>query len=203
MATRRRRAPQAVTIQNGPWVGTVVTDDPYDSGDDTLIDAGNGYVQDSASHSGFYARPGMDLFNGGDPVTTSASTFRGQGIISHTDLSGVTTNFVVFNGELWRADATFGAFEDVSPAGITIDNAVTTRVYGTSFANQLAISDGVNRPWLATDLSSSPITGTYIDYDSGGTTWAAYGPGRVYGGSIIWIVSQADSVAARDRKSVV
>lgn len=197
MTTRRRRPPQAVTIQNGPWQSTVVTDDPFDSGDDTLIDAGNVYIQDVQAKSGVYARPGMDLFNMGDPVTTSASPFRGQGTISHTDLSGVTYNFVVFDGKLFRADATFTVFTDVSPAGITIDNAVTTRVYGTSFANQLAITDGENRPWLATDLSSTPITGTYVDYDGSGTTWAAFGPGRIYGGSIVWIVSQADSVPAR------
>ncbi len=196
-ALRRRRPPQAVHKVNGPWKGTVTTDDPFDSAEDTLIDASNVFIQDAGALSGVYARPGMELFNQGQPVTTSASSFRGQGTISHTDLSGVTTNFVVFNGELWRPDATFGAFEDVTPAGITIDPAVSTRVYGTSFANQLAITDGVNRPWLATNLSSDPITGTYIDYDGGGTTWAAFGPGRLYGGSLIWILSQANSVAAR------
>lgn len=194
---QRRHVPQAVTIQNGPWKSTYTTDDPYDSGEDTLVDASNVYVQDTNARSGVYARPGMDLLNDGAAVTTSASTFRGQGTINHTSLDGTTYNFVIFNGELWRADATFGAFEDVTPVGITIDNAVSTRVYGTSFANQLAITDGVNRPWLATNLGSSPITGTYIDFDGSGTTWAAFGPGRLYGGSFIWTLSQYNSVSAR------
>lgn len=195
--TRRRRAPQAEHFVNGPWKRTIVTDDPFDSDEDSLTDASNGFIQDVGALSGFYARPGMELFNQGAAVTTSASTFRGQGTISHTDLSGVTTNFVIFNGKLFRADATFGAFEDVSPAGITISALVNTRVYGTSFANQLAVTDGVNRPWLATNLSSSPITGTYIDFDGAGTTWAAFGPARLYGGSFIWILSQYNSIAAR------
>lgn len=155
------------------------------------------YVQDTNARSGVYARPGMDLFNNGAAVTTSATTFRGQGTINHVALDGTVYNFVVFNGELWRADATFGAFEDVTPAGVTIDNAIPTRVYGTSFGDQLAVTDGTNRPWLATDLGSSPITGTYIDFDGVGTTWAAHGPGRLYAGSIIWTLSQYNSVAYR------
>lgn len=196
-ATRRRHVPQAVTITNGPWSSTYTTDDPFDSGEDTLVDASNVYVQDTNAKSGVYARPGMDLFNNGAAVTTSATTFRGQGTINHTDLSGVTYNFVVFNGKLFRADATFSAFTDVSPIGITISALITSRVYGTSFANQLGITDGVNRPWMATNLSSTPITGTYIDFDSAGTTWAAFGPARLYGGSFIWTLSQYNSVSAR------
>src|SRR4051812_40743592 len=127
MPVARRRPPKSFRAVNGPWKGVETTDVPFDSGDDTLIDASNGYIPDVKSGSGWYARPGFDLFNDGDPVTTSASTFRGQGVIELTDLSNVTTNFVVFNGKLFRTDATFGAFEDVSPVGITIDNAVTTR----------------------------------------------------------------------------
>lgn len=155
------------------------------------------YVQDTNARSGVYARPGMDLLNNGAAVTTSASTFRGQGTINHVALDGTVYNFVIFNGKLFRADATFGAFTDVSPVGITISALVTSRVYGTSFGNQLAVTDGVNRPWLATNLGSSPITGTYIDFDGSGTTWAAHGPGRLYAGSIIWTLSQYNSVSAR------
>lgn len=196
-AVARRRAPQSVTLRNGPWSSTYTTEDPLDSGEDTLIDASNVYVQDTRAKSGVYARPGMDLFNDGAAVTTSASTFRGQGTINHIALDGTVYNFVVFNGELWRADATFGAFEDVTPVGITIDNAIPTRVYGTSFANQLAFSDGVNRPWLATNLGSSPITGTNIQFNAANDTWAAFGPGRLYGGSIIWILDNVAGTGAR------
>lgn len=196
-AVRRRRPPKAVQIVNGPWKGTKTTDDPFDSDQDTLIDASNIFIPDVTALSGVYARPGMELLNQGDPVTTSSSTFRGQGTINHTGLDGVSYNFVIFNGELWRADPTFGAFENVTPVGVTIDNDIRTRVYGTSFADQLMVTDGVNRPWMATNLSATPITGTYVDIDGMGTTWAAYGPARLYGGSFVLILSQVNSVSAR------
>lgn len=196
-ATPRRRPPQNVYLKNGPWTGTDVTDDPFDSGDGLLVDATNVYAPDIDTGSGFYARPGMSLFNNGAAVTTSASPFRGQGVISHTDLSNVTYNFVVFNGKLFAANAQFTTFTDVSPAGITIDPAITTRVYGTGFANTLVITDGVNRPWLATNLSSSPITGTYISYDGGATTWSAFGPMRLYAGSFFCILNQVNGVMRR------
>lgn len=193
----RRRSPQTVHITNGPWTSVETTTDPFDSGEGTLVDATNVYAPDIQGGSGWYARPGMSLLNGGSPVTTSATTFRGQGAFSHTDLSNVTTNFVVFNGKLYRANAQFTTFTDVSPVGITIDASVTTRVYGTSFGNTLAVTDGVNRPWLATNLASTPITGTYIDYDGSGTTWAAFGPLRLYAGSFMAILAQVNNVSRR------
>lgn len=193
----RRRPPQAVTIRNGPWRGTVTTTDPFDSDQDTLVDASNVFIPDVNSLSGVYARPGMELFNQGAPVHTSSATFRGQGTISHTGLDSVSYNFVVFDGHLYRADATFGAFTDVTPSGVTIDNDVRTRVYGTSFADQLVITDGVHTPWLASDLSSTPITATEIDFDGSGTPWAAFGPFRLYGGSFFCILANVDGVGAR------
>lgn len=199
MASRaaRRRAPKAVKVTNGPWVGVVTTDDPFDSGDDKLLDASNGYIPDIQSRSGFYARPGMNLLNDGDQIDPGVSPFRGQGVISHTNLDGETFNFVVFGGKLYREDAVFSAATDVTPAGITIDASATTRVYSQSFANQLVITDGVNRPWLATDLSATPITGTYIDFDGTGTDWAAFGRPTLYAGAFFFILSQFDGVSAR------
>ena len=37
----------------------------------------------------------------------------------------------------------------------------------------MVVTDGVNRPWVASNLSSTPITGTYIDFDGMGTAWVA------------------------------
>lgn len=191
------RSAGTTRLKTGPWKGVVTTTDPFDTGPDTLLDATNGYIPAPDGATGWKQRPGMSLFNGGDPVTTSATTFRGQGVITYTDLSLVTYNFVVFNGKLWRADAQFGAFEDVTPVGITIDAGVSTRVFGTPFGAQLIMTDGVNRPWLASNLSASPITGTYIDYDSAGTTWAAFGPFVEYAGSVFCILKQVNNVARR------
>lgn len=196
-AVARRRAPQTISESNGPWSSVETTLDPFDSGPDKLVDASNVYAPDIEQGSGFYARPGMNLLNGGTQLTGNASPFRGQGTITHTDLSNVTYNFVFFGGKMYREDATFTTATDVSPVGITIDPAVATRVYGTSFANTLVVTDGVNRPWLATNLSSTPITGTYIDYDSGGTTWSAFGPFRLYAGSFFCILNQVNNVQRR------
>jgi hypothetical protein len=196
-ALTRRRAPQAKTFANGPWTSTEITDDPFDSGADKLVDASNVYAPDIEQGSGFYARPGMNLLFGGSPLVTQATAFRGQGIISHTDLSGTTYNFVVFAGKLWRSDAQFVTATDVTPAGITIDPTVTTRVYGTSFANTLVITDGVNRPWLATNLSATPITGTNIQFNAANDPWSVYGPFRLYAGSGFAILNSVNSVSAR------
>ncbi len=187
--------PAALT--SGPWRGVRTTNDVRDDAPDLLNDATNVYFPDAGGRAGAYQRPGAQLLNSGSPITTSASRFQGQGVFGHIALDGTTTRFVVFNGELWRIDATFGAFEDVTPAGITIDPTFSSRVYGTSFIDQLIVTDGVNRPWLATNLTSSPITGTYIDYDSLGTTWSAYGPFVVYGGSAFCILNQVNGISRR------
>lgn len=193
----RRQAPKAVRYTSGPWKGTRTTTEPFDDADSLATDAANMYVPDIDQGSGFYARPGFALDNNGAAVTTSSSVFRGQGAFSHTSLDGVTTNFVVFNGKLFRRSATGAAYADVSPSGITIDAGLTTRVYGTTFADQLIITDGVNEPWLATNLSASPITGTKIDYDGMGVAWSAFGPFVVYGGSVFCILNEVDAVARR------
>src|SRR5689334_8435546 len=140
--SQRRRTPEAVTYRSGPFRGTRSTSNPFDDAPDLATDATNMYVPDIDSGSGFFARPGFALDNDGAAVTTSATRFSGQGVITHTSLAGVTTNFVVFNGELWRRNETGSAYTNVTPVGITIDPGVTTRVYGTTFADQLIITDG-------------------------------------------------------------
>lgn len=195
--TTRRQAPKAMHYTSGPWKGTRCTNEPFDDATTLATDAANMYVPDIDQGSGFYARPGFSLDNGGVAVTSAATRFQGQGAFSHTSLAGVTTNFVVFNGELWRRNATGTAYTNVSPSGIAIDNAIGTRVYGTTFADQLIVTDGVHRPWLATNLSASLVTGTYIDFDSSGTQWSAFGPFVVYGGSVFCIINEVNGTFAR------
>ncbi len=195
--TTRRAPPQALRFVSGPWRGTRITNDPLGDAPDLLTDATNMYAPDVAEKAGMYAIPGFSLLNNGVAVTTSSGRFTGQGAFSYTSLGGVTTNFVVFNGKLYRGDATLSVFTDVSPAGITIDNSINTRVYGTSFATQLIVTDGVNPPWLATNLASTPITGTNIDYDLMGTAWSAFGPFVVYGGSAFCILNTVGGVSRR------
>ncbi len=196
-AVVRRRPPNQQTITVGPFKSVLTTADPLDGGPDQLRDATNIYFPDSTRNAGVYGWPGFQVLNSGTAVTTSASTFRGQGAFSFTSLAGVTSNFAVFNGKLFRSDTALGVFTDVSPAGITIDAAVTTRVYGTTFITQLIVTDGVNRPWLLTNPTATPVTGTYIDYDGNGTTWSAFGPFASYGGSAFCILNQVNNVTRR------
>lgn len=195
MATRqKRRAPDKQTFKTGPFKGVRTTLDPLDDPPDLLYDATNVYIPDPEGSSGVYAIPGFLLLNGGAAISFSA---HGQGIITHTDLANVTTNFSVMGGKLFRVDSTLSVFTDVTPVGVAIDGGATTRVYGTSFANQLSMTDGVNRPWLATNLTSTPITGTYIDYDSLGTAWTVFGPMRIYAGCVVAILNTVNSIGRR------
>lgn len=195
---RRRRRPERFEQRTGPWRDVRTTQkDPFDEPENLLVDAYNGYIPDPEGLSGFYARPGFRLLNNGNAFTTSATTFRGQGAFSHIALDGTTYNFVVFNGKLFRLDSIANTGTDVTPVGITIDPGVTVRVYATSFGNQLIITDGVNKPWLATNLSSTPITGTYIQFNAANDPWTVFGRFEVYGGAVFCILNTVNSVSAR------
>lgn len=169
------------------------TVDPFDDSPDYLNDAINLYIPDPAGLSGAYARPGFSLLNGGDPIYQPAGNFRGQGIYTHVALDGTSYNLVVIGGKLFRVDDTLTSFTDVTPIGVTIDPGVTTRVQFVSLADELGVSDGVNRPWTASNLASTPITGTYIDYDSGGVDWNIQ-HWVVWGGAIVAVLRTVDGV---------
>lgn len=189
-ATRRTlRRPQTVTA--GPWKGVRTTVDPFDDAGDQLVDARNCYLPDPAGGCGVYARPGFTLQNASSRLNGS-----GQGIHCHVALSGTTYNFVVAGGKLYRTDATLSTFTDVTPAGgVTID--ATARVYFTTFNDHLIVSDGVNRPWIASNLSSTPITGTAINYDGAGGAWSAFGQPVAYAGSLIFILNTVSGTSRR------
>lgn len=192
-------AAAAPLLRAGPFKGVFSSSAPYDDSPSFLNDARNGYFPNPSAPSSFYARPGFELQNGGTAVYTSASTFRGQGSFTHTDLDGSTLNFLVFGGHLFRVNPTFGpgAFEDVTPVGVTIDSAITTRVAFCDLVGTMVVTDGVHRPWIASTLTASPIVGTYIDYDGAAVSWSAYGAPRVYGGSMFFILNQVNSISRR------
>lgn len=155
-----------------------------------LVDATNCYIPDPANGSGLYARRGFQIVNIFNPYAG-----RAQASFCHVG-SSVTTNFYITNGRLYRTNTAFSTFTDITPVGITIDPDVI-RVYFCSFGEQLIISDGVNRPWIASNLTASPITGASIDYDGAGTLWSAYGRPAEYSGSLFFIINQVGSVPAR------
>src|SRR5262245_24337735 len=65
-----------------------------------------------------------------------------------------------------------------------------------SLGDKLIVNDQVNRPWIASNLGATPITGTYITYDSGGgsgVAWSAQDM-TVYGGSLFVILNEVGGV---------
>jgi uncharacterized protein YjdB len=110
----------------------------------------------------------------------------GQAVQTATIADGTVINFIVADGRLYRIGTDLTSKEDVTPGGVTID--ATTRVYLTPFSNRIAVNDGVNTPWIASDLLSSPVTATRINYESDGSDWVAYGPLVVWKASLFAIV---------------
>lgn len=187
MVSTKRRSPNPTRIAAGPWRGVLTTDDPFDDATDLLLDATNLYFPDPQGKCGAYARPGFTLQT--DTPLASGGTFRGQGVFTHVDLDGTVTNFVVVKGKLYRADQTFSVWTDVTPVGVAIDATASTRVYGLQFGNEFVVTDGVHKPWIMTNFTSTPVTGTYIQLNVANDDWTAYGKPTVYGGSVFFIVN--------------
>lgn len=185
--------PTRTSLPSGPnFIG--VDDNPEHFGGNarTLQDARNIYIPDTKAGSNVFAREGFELANPDRPLTG-----RGQGIFTHVDGNGDRLNVLAQGGRLYRTDA-FGQIEDdITPVGVSISSTVT-RVYFWSFIDFLIVSDGVNPPWIASDLQNTPITGTYIDIDGSGTPWAAYGRPTEYAGSLIFIIDNVGGVQARN-----
>lgn len=178
-------------IMTGPFRGVLATDAPYDDTPDKLVDATNGYIQDPSSGSELSARPGLAVIN-----PSSALAAPGQGIFTHVDIEGNAFNFIASGGKLYRLDANLTNPTDVTPAGTPI-SSTDRRVYFTSFIGALIINDNTNRPWVATNLASTPVTRTPIDFDGSGTAWSAFGQPAVYGGSIFFVLNSVGGVGAR------
>lgn len=197
MATTSRRAStRRQTLYTGPWAGVKDTRDPYDDSPSLLVDLMNCSIPDPEGGSGAYARRGFGILNLQGPYSG-----KGQAVYSHVVNTSVY-DFIVAGGKLYRSNQAHTIFTDVTPtSGVSI-SSTAFRVYLTTFGEQLIISDGVNQPWIASDLSSTPITGTVIDYDGTGVpgsghVWSAVGQPVVYAGSLIFILNKVDGVLQR------
>lgn len=181
---------------SGPFKGVNNTTDPFDDTPDYLIDAVNMYIPDAKAGSGSYQRPGMALMNGSNQL--GGANHQGQCVHHHTALDGTEYNFLAVSGKLYRVSADLTVYIDVTPAGITIDPSTTTRVFMLTFADMLVVSDGVNRPWLGTNLGFSPITGTNIQYDVGNSLWSAQHM-TTYSGALVFVVKTIAGVYHQTR----
>lgn len=192
---KSQRLQGRVTFSTGPWKGVKTTRDPWDDSPDFLQDLQNYYIPDPQGGSGAYARRGFDILNLQDPYDG-----RGQGVFSHVVNDNVW-DFICAGGRLFRVNAGHTQFTDVTPVGVLIDPD-TTHVYFTTFGEQLIISDGVNNPWIASDLDNTPITGTVIDYNGtgvpgSGDAWSAFGQPVVYAGSLFFILNKVSGIEQR------
>jgi hypothetical protein len=185
------------TIRVGPAGGVYNTVDAFDGPPNRWRDARNIYVPAPTEQASTFARPGFTLFNNGAAIYASGVPFKGQGIYTMFGLDALPVNFCVFGGHLFREDQTTGLLTDVTPVGVTIDAATTTRVYFATMGGVMCVTDGVHRPWVASNINATPITGTYIDFDGSGTAWAAFGPPVPWGGSGFFVLTSVNSVASR------
>jgi hypothetical protein len=166
-------------------------DDPYSVPPNYLMRGRNLYLPDPGSGAGVRARPGFGLANADDPLGTVDSGRIGQAVVYATIEDGSRINFVCSGGKLYRVDPTFGIRVDVTPAAMPIDPGA--RVHMTPFSNRLCINDDLNPPWVASNLTATPVTGTVIVYSDPDVPWRAYGPGVVFDGSIVWLVRYRDT----------
>lgn len=191
------------TLVSGPWKQVRNTTDPFDDPPEMLQDATNIYLPDPANGCGAYQRPAFLWFTSQQvPV---GSSWRPNGVTVRTS-SGAVYNFMAAGGKIYRCttDFTTVGAQDVTPVGPTIDASPFTRIALYAYADSLIVSDGVNRPWVGTNLGGSPITGTNIDIDGLGTAWTAYGPPTQYSGVLVWIANTVPAGSAvRQRVGIV
>lgn len=190
MATKVR-GPKLLTT--GPWKGVFDSNDPFDDTDGLLVDAVNMYLPDPVNGSGIYQRPGFSQLN---TDVLGVSPYRAAGIYTHRDLAGTAFHFVAISGKLYRADTTLSVFTDVTPVGVALDATVGTRIYFASLNGVMVVNDGVHRPWVASNLTATPITGTYISIDGAATAWVAFGQPVVYGGAGFFVLRSVGATNA-------
>lgn len=192
----KRKKTRREVHTSGPYKGVDSTTDPFDDKPEFLIDLVNGYIPDCLGGSGAYARPGEVLMNPANQL--GGSNHQGQCVYHHTALDGTEYRFTAVSGKLYRVSADRTTYTDVTPVGVTIDGSLGTRIFMLTFADRLIVSDGVNRPWMGTNLSSTPITGTNIQYDSGNSVWSAQHM-TVYSGALVLVVKTISGVYHQTR----
>lgn len=202
VSPKAQALPRPAVLSAGPWKGVYDTADPFDAGPDRLRDLQNGYIPDADAGSGAFARPGFALSNAGVALnTTTGSPGNGSAApwdgITILDLASVTEcHFTIANGKLYRlangpVETTCNAI-DVTPAGITI--SASGNVFMLEMFGKLIVTDETNRPWIGTNLTSTPITGAYIDYDGAATAWKATRP-TLYLGSLFFPLIEVGGVS--------
>lgn len=204
MSPRTRSLPAPQTLRSGPWKGVYDTPDPFDAGPDRLRNLLNGLIPDAEAGSDAYARNGFAVGNAGVMVAAGAA----RALFTVTLLDGSRQNYAIIAGRLYRFDQAFESaqtFTDVTPVGITITNTVFP-VYVTPMVSNeggttqvvIIINDHYNTPWVGSNLTATPITGTPINYDGLGSAWLAWGKPAVWQGSVFFVLNSVNGVSRRE-----
>ena len=156
---------KTVTHRSVSWTGVRSTQNPLSRPPNLhlLFAATNGRCLDASAGGGFYARPGFAR-----PTSVSSGGNASQGVYCHRGLNGTNYNFLFVNGKVWRfsTDLTT-APTDVTPTNII--QGVGKFVYATSLDDEMIVNDGVNKPWRASSLGSTPIVATVIEQQTPAT----------------------------------
>lgn len=182
---RRHLIPQKL-IPLGPFRGVRDVGDAGAQDPAFLQDCINGLFVDPVNGGAVEARPGFQLVTSSGLESNSAP----QGFFGYTDFdagTNTTRTFCIVGGKVYRQSGS-NIWTDVTPAGITI-NSGAARVHAVPYNGGFIISDGANEPWIASDLTSTPITGTEIEINTAGSAWYAYGKPTVNGGKVFFIVA--------------
>lgn len=214
-------ASKTVPIVSGPWSEVINAADEYGSAATALYHAANMYCPNPKAGSAWEIRPpwievqaggvlggagGLTrVTEAGDTRITEAGDTRicdggtlgyrkGQCVYEHTRLDGTLDRYLFVNGFMseWDGSDTSPVFIDRTPAAIAL--AATSRIYCTTFANLLIVTDGVNQPW---QYDPATATATLIPYNTANTPWTAYGPVVIYDSAIVFIVNTVNGVSMR------
>lgn len=175
--------PQQI-VRLGPWKGVRDVGDGEQS-PEFLQDAINGFFPDAQSGAHIPARSGFARMTA-SALTAGAGNNQVLCIHGITVAAGTHYLFVVQDTKVYRQSGAT-SWTDVTPAGISI--AGNVRVHAVNYDDEIIFSDGVNRPWRATNLGSTPITGTYIQVNTAADAWFARGQPTVYGGKLFFVVA--------------
>ena len=116
----------------------------------------NVYPQDAEFGGGLAGRPGFVVLNetqiSGEPAVRHIKSFQ------QNDGTRYTVAFA--DDKMYEVNWATGVLTDVTPVGPTIDSSAD--IFTVFFADQLIVSDGVNKPWAwdgatATVLTDAPI----------------------------------------------
>lgn len=184
MATRRRTRKE-FKLKSGPWSGCFESWDPAPETDDKLFAATNCVFRNAQGRLAVQARPGFAK----QTQLGAGANRTPQCVYQHTQGS-TDYAFVFAGGKMYRWLG--GVFTDITPGTVTI--STTARIFCTTFANKLIVSDGVNRPWT---YDHATTTATYIQFNTAAQAWCAYGPPVIYGAKLFFILNTVNSIARR------